>query len=46
MVSHDVPETMSIADHICVISEGKIVDRQEGKAGKERFVEMMQRALL
>lgn len=26
LVSHDVPESLSIADHVCVISEGKIVE--------------------
>ena len=26
VVSHDVPETMSIADYVCVISEGKVVE--------------------
>ncbi len=52
----DAPDYDEINEHfgipgpipvtLAIDREGKIVDRQEGKAGKERFVEMMQRALL
>ena len=35
VVSHDVKETMEIADHVCIISAGKVV----GQGSKEQIAD-------